>query len=486
MKKIAVLRGVPPPYDEDEEDKTAAGGNMERIEQLNRAVSGVVWGAPMIALMLAAGLFLGARCGFVQIFRLRYTLKNTLGRMFRRGGAEKGSVTPFQATATALAATVGTGNISGVAYALALGGAGALFWLWVSALIGMCTKYAEAALAVRFRERGENGDWVGGPMYYIKNGLGPRFAWLAALFCVFGALASFGIGNAVQTGNVVDAVNGALAAFRTPGSWNPARVGVVTGAAVAVAAAVTLIGGMKRIGRAAELIVPVMSVLYLAGALLVILSGADRLPAVFARVLREALTPRAAAGGAAGFSVKTALQWGLKRGIFSNEAGLGSSPIAHAGTSGTEPVAQGLYGVCEVFADTLVICTITGLSLLVSGVPLGADGGASANIAAFATVFGAKIAAVIISACTALFALATVLGWSLYGVRCAEFLFGARGARVYRAVYILVIFLGATLKLRLVWELSDTLGGLMALPNLIALLALSGVAAKLTREHFRK
>jgi AGCS family alanine or glycine:cation symporter len=263
-------------------------------------------------------------------------------------------------------------------------------------------------------------------------------------------------------------------------------VGVVTGAAVAVVAAVTLIGGMKRIGRAAELLVPALSVLYIAGALLVILSGADQLPAVFARIFREPLTPRAAAGGAAGFSLKTALQWGLKRGIFSNEAGLGSSPIAHAGTSETEPVAQGLYGVFEVFADTLVICTITGLSLLVSGVPLGADGGASANIAAFATVFGAKAAAVMISVCTALFALATVLGWSLYGVRCVEYLFGARGARVYRALYVLVIFLGATLELRFVWELSDTLGGLMALPNLVALLGLSGVAARLTREHFGK
>ena len=461
---------------------------MDCLKTANDALDGVVWGLPAMALLIGTGLFLSFRTGFIQIFDFRYAMKHTLGKLFKKQESGDGAVTPFQALTTALAATAGTGNIAGITYAVTLGGPGAIFWLWASALIGMCTKYAEVVLAVKFRERNAHGDWVGGPMYYIKNGLGKKWHWLAALFCIFGALAAFGIGNAVQVGNITSSINSALQIFAPALSGAEGTVNLITGIILAVLAGVTLLGGIKRLGRATEMIVPVMTVIYIAGCLTVIFVNIGSIGQVFAQIFKEAFTPSAALGGAAGISLKAAISWGLRRGVFSNEAGLGSAPIAHASTSEKDPVKQGLYGIFEVFMDTIVICTITGLTLLISGIDIGygAEGSAALSIAAFATVFGQKASGVIIAACTTLFAFATVLGWSLYGVRCAEYLFGEKSIRIYQLVYIAVIIIGATMDLGLAWEISDTLNGLMVIPNLVALLGLSGIVVKLTKEHFKR
>ena len=461
---------------------------MEWIKDINETLSGVVWGIPMLALIIGAGLYLSFRTGFLQIFEFRYAMKNTIGKAFKKQKTEKGAVTPFQALTTALAATVGTGNIAGITSAVTLGGAGAIFWLWISALIGMCTKYAEVVLAVRFRERNKAGEWAGGPMYYIKNGLGKNFQWLAVVFCIFGAVAAFGSGNAVQVGNMTSSINSTIQSFLPEAAQYKGTISLVIGIIVAGLTAMTLFGGVKRIGRATELIVPFMAAVYILASLIVIAVNIDGLGAAFMRIFREAFTPEAAVGGAAGISIKTAISWGFRRGVFSNEAGLGSAPIAHATSSETNPVKQGLYGIFEVFLDTIVICTITGLTLLLSDVSLnyGSSGSIALNISAFATVFGGKAAGVIISVGMSLFAVATVLGWALYGVRCTEFLFGAGSIKIYQFIYVLVVVAGATLDLDFIWQVADTLNGLMAIPNLIAVLALSGVVVKLTKEHFSR
>jgi AGCS family alanine or glycine:cation symporter len=456
------------------------------FKQINEAVNSFVWGVPMLALIIGAGVYLSFRTGFIQIFKFGFAMKNTFGKAFKKQKVEAGAVTPFQAMTTALAATVGTANIAGVTSAVTLGGAGALFWMWVSALIGMCTKYAEVVLAMRFRERNKAGEWVGGPMYYIKNGLGGRYRWLADAFCIFGAVAALGSGNAVQVGNMTGSINRTVVAFIPSASGKEGTISLVIGLVVAVLTALTLFGGVKRIGRVTEMIVPFMAVVYITAALAVIIAHSDAVAGVFGQIFSQALTPGAVAGGAAGISVRTALSWGFRRGVFSNEAGLGSAPIAHASSSETKPVVQGMYGIFEVFLDTIVICTITGLTLLVSGVGLnfGTYGSVALNIEAFATVFGEKLAGLILSAGLSMFALATVFGWSLYGMRCVEFLFGSRSVRVYQVLYVAVTVVGATMELESIWQVADTLNGLMAIPNLIALFALSGVVVKLTREHF--
>jgi AGCS family alanine or glycine:cation symporter len=461
---------------------------MEWIKDINEAVSGVVWGIPMLVLIVGTGLYLSFRTGFVQIFEFRYAMKNTIGKAFKRQKAEKGAVTPFQALTTALAATVGTGNIAGITSAVTLGGAGSIFWLWISAIIGMCTKYAEVVLAVKFRERNKAGEWAGGPMYYIKNGLGKNYRWLAAAFCVFGAAAAFGSGNAVQVGNMTSSINSAIQSFVPAAAAHKTTISLVIGIVVAVLTALTLFGGVKRIGRVTEMIVPFMAAVYILAALIVIVVNIDSLGSAFTKIFHDAFTPQAAVGGAAGISIKTALSWGFRRGVFSNEAGLGSAPIAHASSSETNPVKQGLYGIFEVFLDTIVICTITGLTLLMSGVGLnyGDSGSIALNISAFATVFGGKAAGIIIAVGMSLFALATVLGWALYGVRCIEYLFGAGSIKIYQFIYVLVVVAGATLDLNFIWQIADTLNGLMAIPNMIAVLSLSGVVVKLTKAHFRR
>lgn len=461
---------------------------MEWLFELNEAVSNLVWGIPMLALIVGVGVYLSVRTRFVQIFRFRYAMKNTLGKAFSRQKCGKGDVTPFQALTTALASTVGTGNIAGITSAVTLGGAGSIFWLWVSAIIGMCTKYAEVVLAVRFRERNRAGEWAGGPMYYIKNGLGKNFEWLAVLFCVFGAIAALGVGNAVQVGNMTGSINSAVQAFIPEAIQHKSTINLVIGIIVALLTALTLFGGIKRIGRVTEVLVPFMAAVYIIACLAVIIVNVDSLGACFMKILNDAFTPEAAAGGAAGISVRTAISWGFRRGVFSNEAGLGSAPIAHATTSETNPVKQGMYGIFEVFLDTIVMCTITGLTLLMSGIDItyGTNGSIALNISAFATVFGVKAAGVIIAVGMTMFALATVLGWSLYGIRCIEYLFGSRSIRAYQFLYVLVVVAGATVDLDFIWQVGDTLNGLMAVPNLIALLALSGVVVKLTREHFSR
>ena len=363
---------------------------MEWLLHLNEAISSFVWGIPMLVLIIGVGLYLSFRTGFVQIFQFRYAMKNTIGKAFSKQKSGKGDVTPFQALTTALAATVGTGNIAGITSAVTLGGAGAIFWLWISAVIGMCTKYAEVVLAVKFRERNKAGDWTGGPMYYIKNGLGDNYKWLAVIFCVFGATAAFGVGNAVQVGNMTGSINSAIQAFSPGAGQYKAAISLGIGLVVAILTGLTLFGGIKRIGRVTEMIVPFMAVVYMAACLVVIIVNINCVGAAFVKIINDAFSPAAAAGGAAGISVRTAVSWGFRRGVFSNEAGLGSAPIAHATTSETNPVKQGLYGIFEVFLDTIVMCTITGLTLLMSGIKLnyGTHGSIALNISAFATVFG--------------------------------------------------------------------------------------------------
>ena len=458
---------------------------MEMIANINSAINGIVWGIPMLVLLLGAGLFLTLRTGGVQFRRFGYAMKNTIGKVFQKADKQDGAVSPFQAVTTALAATVGTGNIAGITWAVTLGGAGSIFWLWVSALIGMCTKYAEVVLAVKYRERNEQGDWVGGPMYYITNGLGQNWKWLAVIFSAFGALAAFGIGNAVQVGNITGSISTAVTTFN-PAFTATDTLNLIVGIIIAVIVAFTLLGGIQRLGSITEKLVPFMSIIYIVASVIVLVCHAQALPGVFALIFKGAFNPTAAVGGISGFTLKLCIEWGVKRGVFSNEAGLGSAPMAHAATSETNPVKQGLYGIFEVFIDTIVICTMSGLTLLVSGIDLhyGTKGTTALNAQALGTVFGDEIGALIIAVGISLFALSTVLSWGLYGTRCCEYIFGTKFNKVYQMIFVIVCVIGATMDLGLAWDIADTLNGLMAIPNLIALLGLSGVVVQLTKEYF--
>ena len=459
---------------------------MELIASINAAVNGVVWGAPMLILLIGVGILMTVRSKGLQFRKFGYALKNTIGKIFQKREAGEGEITPFQAVSTALAGTVGTGNIAGITTAVTLGGPGTLFWLWVTALIGMATKYSEVLLAVKFRERNKYGDWVGGPMYYIKNGLGKNWKWLGALFCVFAALAALGTGNAIQAGNIVGSINTVVLSFN-PDFGGTATLNLVVGIILAVLAAIVLFGGVKRLGAVTEKLVPIMAVVYIVACLAVIIYNGANLPTVFHDIFVGAFTPSGITGGAVG-SMILVITWGMKRGIFSNEAGLGTAPMAHATTSEREPVRQALYGIFEVFMDTIIICTLTGLTLLVSGIDLnyGTMGETSLVSASLGTLFTPQGGAIIIALCLALFAFSTILGWALYGSRCCEFLFGPKAIKPYQVIYVLIIVVGATTDLGLVWDIADTLNGLMALPNLIALAALSGVVIKTSKEYFAK
>lgn len=462
-------------------------GILNAIEVGNNWLNNLVWGIPMLALLVGAGLFLTIRTRGVQFRRFGYAMKNTLGKLFQKQEAGKGAVTPFQAVTTALAATVGTGNIAGITFAVTLGGPGSIFWLWITALIGMCTKYAEVLLAVRFRERNGKGDWVGGPMYYISNGLGKGWKWLACIFSVFGMLAAFGIGNAVQVGEITSAVNTALQAYIPSMAASVGTVNIIIGLVVAFIVALVLIGGIKRLGSVTEKLVPFMSLVYILACLGVIIVHFQNIGQVFSLIFRGAFNPQAAVGGVMGFSLKLCIEWGVKRGVFSNEAGLGSAPIAHAATSEPNPVKQGLYGIFEVFMDTIVICTLTGVTLLISGIDLGygVKGTTALNAQALGTLFGDKAGSLIIAVGISLFALSTILSWGLYGTRCTEYLFGSRANKIYQIVFVCIVIIGSTMDLGLAWSIADTLNGLMAIPNLVGLIGLSGVVVKLTKEHFR-
>ncbi len=461
---------------------------MAIIESINTAINDVVWGVPMLILLVGAGILLTCRTFGVQFRKFGYAMKNTLGKIFVKTEAKEGEMTPFQAMSTALAGTVGTGNIAGITTAITLGGPGTIFWLWITALIGMATKYSEVLLAVKFREKNKFGDWVGGPMYYIKNGLGKNWKWLGAIFCVFGALAAFGIGNAVQVGNITSSINTVITSFN-PDFDKQSLVNIVLGIILVILTAVVLFGGIKRLGAVTEKLVPIMAVIYIIACLIVVIRYANTLPAVFHDIFTGAFTPSGVTGGVVG-SMFMVITWGVKRGVFSNEAGLGSAPIAHASTSETDCVKQGLYGIFEVFMDTILICTLSGLTILCAAkgagldLHIGTQGDTSLNAAALGTVFTQKGGAILIAVGLALFAFSTVLGWSLYGTRCCEFLFGHKAIKPYQIIFVVVIFVGATMKLDLAWSIADTLNGLMAIPNLIALVALSGVVVRETKRHF--
>ena len=461
-------------------------------------VNSFAWGPIMLVLLVGTGVYLSVRVGFIQFTRIGYWMRNTFGKIFKKQEAGHGEVTPLQAVTTALAATVGTGNIAGVTGAIVAGGPGAVFWMWISALFGMVTKYAEVLLSVKYRERNEKGDWVGGPMYYIKNGLGKGWAWLGAIFCVFGFLAAFGIGNMTQINTIASSINTAIDAFG--GNVEASSVtmfgqvvpisSIVIGVIAAIIVALVLIGGMKRIGQVTEKLVPVMAIIYILASIIVLIVNIRYLGQAFGLIFGNAFTVQAAFGGAVGVAFKTVVQKGVARGVFSNEAGLGSAPIAHAATSETNPVKQGVYGIFEVFMDTIVICTLTALVVLL-GYCSGAiapewagSGGTELVSGAFGGVLGGKLGSLIVAVGITLFALSTLLSWSLYGTRCFEYLFGVKASMGYKIIFVIVVVIGATLKLSIVWDIADTLNGLMAIPNLIALLGLSGVVIKVTKDHF--
>ena len=457
---------------------------METIALINSYLYQIAWGWPSLMLLVGTGIFYTLRLKLIQFRYFPYIMKNTVGRIFDKKDAGKGAVTPFQAVTTALAATVGTGNIAGVTGAIALGGPGAVFWMWISAIFGMCTKYAEVVLSIHFRQRNDKGDWIGGPMYYISKGMGKRWAWLGSLFALFGVLASFGIGNMTQINTIANSISGTISLF-TP--IDIQKSNLMIGIIVSVFSAVVIIGGIKRIGSVTETLVPIMALLYIFSALVVIFANIQSIGSVFRLIFTSAFSTEAILGGTAGISISSAIKRGIGRGIFSNEAGLGSAPIAHAAADTNSAVRQGFFGIFEVFASTIVICTITSLAVLMSGIsiPYGSSAGADITIAAFATSFGSAGAGFILSTAITLFALSTILSWCLYGSRCVEYLFNStRAILPYHLIFCFVIIIGATQNLQLVWEIADTLNGLMALPNLIALIALSPLVIKLTKEYF--
>ena len=459
---------------------------LEIITLINDKLNAFIWGVPAMVCIIGVGLYLSIRTGFLQLRKFGYSMKCTIGRIFEKKQAADGSLTPFQAVCTALAATVGTGNIAGVAGAIAIGGPGAVFWMWISALLGMCTKFTEVTLAVHFRERNDKGDYVGGPMYYIKNGLGKKWMWLAYLYAFFGVCTVFGTGNATQVNTITAAVNTALINYGLLSTDSTAGSNLIIGVFICIIVALILIGGVKRIGRVTEKLVPLMALLYIVLGFGLIAMRIDRVPAVFASIIQGAFNPAAVTGGVVG-SFFLSMQKGVSRGIFSNEAGLGTGSIAHACADTEDPVRQGRFGIFEVFMDTIVICTMTALIILLSGVDIhyGTAAGAELTISGFTTVYGnwVSIFTAIAMCC---FAFSTIIGWGLYGARCAEFMLGSKILLPFNIAYSLVAIVGATVDLGLVWSISETFNGFMTVPNLIGVFLLSPVVLKLVREYFAK
>ena len=443
---------------------------MTTVLAINKMIGDVVWGPPMLILLLGTGILLSCLTGFIVIRKFVYIMRNTLMKMFKKSGHGEGEVSAFQAVSTALAATVGTGNIAGVALAIAIGGPGAVFWMWLSAIFGMTTKFSEVILAITYRKKNQDGSFSGGPMYYIARGLGYR--WLAGLFATFAMIASFGIGCMTQSNSIADALKSSF-------NVNPIIVGVV----LAVLSGIVILGGIQRIGQVTEKLVPFMALFYIVGALAIILINIKDIPNAFSMIFSTAFTGQAATGGFAGSTMMMALRNGVSRGVFTNEAGLGSAPIAHAAATTDHPVRQGLWGVFEVFMDTIVICTMTALVVLVSGVWDSGLQGAALTSAAFDEGFrGGKY---IVSIGLTLFAFSTILGWSYYGEKCAEYILGKKFITPYRLVYICLVFVGAIGGLQSIWAISDTLNGLMAIPNLIGLVLLSGVVVIMVKDFFK-
>ncbi len=459
---------------------------LSTIEAVNNVVNNFIWGVPAMICIIGVGLYLSIRTNFLQIRKFPYAMKVTLGRMMKKKEASDGALTPFQAVCTALAATVGTGNVAGVAGAIAIGGPGAVFWMWISALLGMCTKFAEVTLAVHFRETNSQGDLVGGPMYYIKNGLGKKWHFLAYLFAAFGVLAVFGTGNATQVNTITTSIDSALSSFHMLPADAVNLVNLIIGVALAIIIALILIGGIKRIGNVASKLVPFMAIMYIVLALGVIFFHIKSVPTVFASIIKGAFNPASVTGGVVG-SFFMSMKKGVSRGIFSNEAGLGTGSIAHACADTKKPVKQGFFGIFEVFVDTIVICTMTALVILCSGVPVnyGEAAGAELTISGFTAVYGNWVSIfTAVSMCC--FAFSTVIGWGLYGTRCIEFLFGSRANKPFMVLYSLTAIVGATMNLGLMWSIAETFNGLMVIPNLIAVFLLSGVVVKMTKEYFAK
>lgn len=457
---------------------------LSTIETINQVVDDFIWGVPAMVCIIGVGFYLSCRTGFLQIRKFSYAIQTTIGRMFRKRNASDGALTPFQAVCTALAATVGTGNIAGVAGAIAIGGPGAVFWMWVSAVLGMCTKFAEVTLAVYYRETNKEGDLVGGPMYYIKNGLGKNWQFLAVLFSAFGVLTVFGTGNATQVNTITTAVNSALLSCGLISEGAVKTSNLIQGIIIAALVALILLGGVKRIGQVTEKLVPFMALLYIVLSVGIILFRIQALPSVIQAIFEGAFKPAAVTGGAVG-SLFMSMKKGVSRGIFSNEAGLGTGSIAHACADTRKPVKQGMFGIFEVFTDTIVICTLTALVILCSQVPVGYGqaAGAELTIQGFISVYGNWVS-VFTAVAMCCFAFSTILGWGLYGARCIEFLFSEKVIKPFMVAYSLVAILGATADLGLMWNIAETFNGLMAIPNLIALFLLSGTVVKLTKEYF--
>ncbi|MAY69266.1 sodium:alanine symporter family protein [Porticoccaceae bacterium] len=440
------------------------------FEQIIDQINGFVWGPVMLTLLLGTGIFLTIGLKGMTISHIPYAFK----QLFKgRQGSGDGEISPFNALMTSLSSTIGMGNIAGVATAIGLGGPGALFWMWCAAFVGMATKYAEAVLAVNYRETDEAGRKVGGPMYYIKNGLGDKWKWLGGAFALFGSLAGFGLANTVQSNAVSQVLE---TNFNVPT--------VISGIVMAVLVGGVLLGGIKRIASVAGKLVPFMAALYMTATFIILVMNAPAIPAAIILVVDSAFNGAAATGGFAGATLMLALRMGIARGIFSNEAGLGSAPIAHAAAETNSPVRQGTIAMLGTFIDTLIICTMTGLVLIVTGVWSGEPQGAAMTLAAFTGAL--PYGDIILSLCVALFAFTTMLGWSYYGERCAEFLLGPRVITPFRVLWVIGIFVGTQMSLELVWKMTDALNGLMAIPNLIALLLLSPIVFKLTREYFEK
>ncbi len=448
---------------------------MESISSIIGTINGIVWGAPMLILILGVGFFMSLGLKLMPILKLGTGFSLLFkGTKAKDGEESEGEIPPYQALMTAMSATVGTGNIAGVATAVFLGGPGALFWMWLTALVGMATKFSEAVLAVKYREVDEHGNHVGGPMYYIKNGLGQKWAWLGTAFAIFGAIAGFGIGNTVQSNSIAQVVE---ANFGVPT--------VATGLVAMVLVGAVLIGGIKRIGSVAGALVPLMAVAYILAGLVVLSINADQIGPAIALIFESAFTGHAAEGGFAGAAVWAAIRFGVARGVFSNEAGLGSAPIAHAAAQTKDPVRQGLIAMLGTFLDTIIVCTITGLVIVSSGVWTSGESGAALTSAAFADALPG-LGNYLVAISLAIFAFTTIIGWSFYGEKCVEFLFGVKAIKPYRLLWILAVPLGATLSLDFVWLVADTLNAMMALPNLIAIAILSPVVFSLTREYFER
>lgn len=452
---------------------------LESIIKINQAVNGFIWGVPAMICIIGVGLLLSVRTRFIQVRKFGAALKNTIGKIFDKTQAKDGSMSPFQAVCTALAGTVGTGNIAGVAGAIALGGPGAIFWMWCSAFLGMCTKFSEVTLAIHFREKNANGEYVGGPMYYIKNGLSKKWHFLAVLYALFGVLTVFGTGNATQVNTIVSSIHSALHNLHIIDGTVDERANLIFGIFIAAFVAMVLLGGIQRIGQVSEKLVPFMAALYVILAIGVVILHISRVPAVFAMIFKSAFTPQAATGGIIG-SMFLSMKKGVSRGIFSNEAGLGTGSIAHACADTNNAVHQGMFGIFEVFMDTIVICTLTGLVILLGApnIVYGQAAGAELTISGFTATYGGWVS-IFTAVAMCCFAFSTIIGWGLYGSRCIEFLGGEKLIRPFLVAYSFVSIIGATINLGLLWDIADTFNGLMAIPNLIALLILSGQVKKL-------